>query len=356
MTHRKISNLKTELIKYLLIVIIVLHIGNSAMNYVFDEFLKDESEKIDYKKNVGSQNYREEMRYSVQKVSEKSEERPKDSLKTDLLYNSVLHVEDSVNNIDREVLNTESVKSDNIPQYTRPLTNNRQLNPKKLLKPSYATHDPIRIDGNTEFETQVGIESCSGDGSVDNPFIIEDYNITGVQLSDYLIDIQNTDYYFIINNLLLENGARGLFFKNVVNGIVTNVYSTRNEEGFFLEDSQNNTFFNNTAYDNLGKGFYFGLASQNNNLTNNMADYNENGFYLESDSSNNVLNANAASYNTFDGVRFSQSGNNTLTSNTAFNNGENGFYFQLSSTNKILNNTAYNNNNDGFKFDSSSRN
>jgi ABC-type phosphate transport system substrate-binding protein len=44
---------------------------------------------------------------------------------------------------------------------------------------AYTVHGTIRIDGDTDFATQAGIEGWSGDGSETNPYIIENYDING---------------------------------------------------------------------------------------------------------------------------------------------------------------------------------
>jgi parallel beta-helix repeat protein len=334
--------------------LILLHLSTTAKNIVFDAILNDENQNKNLYQITTNNNLSEDIEDSLQRI-ENSENRNQNIMKANSPYNSVLPVEVSVNDNYREELNSKSVKSKNNPKYIQPLTNYRQINPKKLLKPSYETHEVITIDGNTNFETKAFSEGWSGDGSVDNPFIIEDYIIIGAQLTGYLIDISNSDHYFIINNTWLEDGARGLSFTNVTNGFVTNVYSTLNEYGFCLENSYNNTFLNNTSFDNLELGFSLDLTSQNNNLTNNTAVTNKYGFYLDSDSNNNVLINNSASYNNNYGFSFFQSSNNNLTSNTANNNGDDGFYFQLSIGNTITYNTAFFNSN-GFKFDSSNMN
>jgi parallel beta-helix repeat protein len=213
------------------------------------------------------------------------------------------------------------------------------------------SHSPISINGNTDFHNTASFEGWSGTGTVGAPYIIEDYNITG---TGYLIDIRNTDVYFRISHSLLHGGERGLYFQNVTNGKVSDVYAFNNTHGFrFWFSCKNITLINNTAFNNTNMGF--DLSSSNSALTNNTA-YNNGyeGFQLSS-STNNTLTRNTAYNNGYEGFQLSGSSNNTLTRNTAYNNYR-GFHIFSSDDNTLSRNTAYNNTEHGFSLSGSSNN
>ena len=67
----------------------------------------------------------------------------------------------------------------------------------KLIDPlSLQDHEPIKIDGNSQFISSNGV--ISGDGSSSNPFIIENWSIDINEQTG--IYIYNTNSYFIIKN------------------------------------------------------------------------------------------------------------------------------------------------------------
>lgn len=132
---------------------------------------------------------------------------------------------------------------------------------------SYEEHDPISINSNTNFNDTAYAEGWLGNGTVDNPYVIEGLNITGPSGSD-LIHIENTDVYFQINNSLIVGGSKGIYLYNVVNGLIANNTVIFNNYGIYLDYSENNVLFNNTASYNVRYGIYL-LISPNNVLINN---------------------------------------------------------------------------------------
>ena len=106
---------------------------------------------------------------------------------------------------------------------------------------TYSSHSPISIDGNTDFLTQASNNNWGGNGSIDNPIIIENYNITS-SATEHMIMILNTDLHFIIQNNLL-NGVNGLgkvfgdgiWLNNVQNGQILNNTICSNKMGISLE-------------------------------------------------------------------------------------------------------------------------
>ena len=68
-------------------------------------------------------------------------------------------------------------------------------------------HAPIRIDSNADFP---GIASA-GDGSVGNPWVIENWDINGTGVG-YCIYVGNTTEYFEVRNCSLYNASGVLFF------------------------------------------------------------------------------------------------------------------------------------------------
>ena len=85
----------------------------------------------------------------------------------------------------------------------------------------YATHSPIRINSNTDFGTQASNEGWAGSGTSTDPYIIENYEISGGSSDG--IYIGNTTVYFIIRNCYIhDNNESGIEFYNVKNGRIEN--------------------------------------------------------------------------------------------------------------------------------------
>lgn len=68
----------------------------------------------------------------------------------------------------------------------------------------YTVHEPIRIKGNEDFAEKAEENGWSGDGSEDDPYVIEGYEIKGGG-DGYGIYIGNVTDFFVIRNLYVHN-------------------------------------------------------------------------------------------------------------------------------------------------------
>ncbi|MFX0062444.1 MAG: NosD domain-containing protein [Candidatus Hermodarchaeota archaeon] len=151
--------------------------------------------------------------------------------------------------------------------------------------PSYVTHDPISIDGNSDFLTQAANEGWNGTGTESDPILIAGYTITAS--SGNLIQIHNIDLHFQISNNLLAgdfsyDSKHGISFYNVKYGKIFNntfqelssaidlTESTNNNiscnnfnsEGIYLKNSFNNIIFKNKDCD-------ISFSKSSNNIVSN---------------------------------------------------------------------------------------
>lgn len=214
-----------------------------------------------------------------------------------------------------------------------------------------AFNESIFIDGNDTFAAKAISEGWSGDGSLNDPYIIENYEIYAT--IEHGVHIRNTDLHFIIRNTTVNDGKLnnyyGFYFENVTHGRLEDNTAYNNQYGFYLKNSFNNTLIANTAIGNTN-----GLTlncSYFNILTANIIIDNRHGFSLES-SYNNTISGNEVIDNTYLGFYLSSSYNNTLTENLATWN-LNGFTLSYSDLNTFSNNTANNNDQHGFRLLSS---
>ncbi len=198
----------------------------------------------------------------------------------------------------------------------------------------YIPHDPIYIDGSSDFAAQAEKEGWPGEGTKDNPYIIENYNINASKSNG--IEIRNTNLYFIIKNCVIHDGTyhSGIYFKNVRNGIVNGVIFYNNEVGIDLADSYDNIISNNSITNN-----YDGMrldSSRSNNIMHNNISNNQYGIWFVSSTSNNIMHNNIS--NNQYGI-FHSSGNNIMHNSIS----DNQYGIFGSSSNNIMHNNISNN-------------
>jgi parallel beta-helix repeat protein len=229
-------------------------------------------------------------------------------------------------------------------------------------------HAPITIDGDANFSATALLEGWPGNGSPENPYIIEGLDINPGGGLDYLISITNTRVRFIIRNcnligtiehglystiwgIRLENVVNGKLVKNTCNNnsigidlfyadsntVTNNICISNGESGISLDYySHSNTVFNNTCTSNGESGIYLVVSSSNiveNNLCNNNMQY---GIYLEYSHRNTVTN-NICNNNSI-GIYLEGSNSNTVTRNTCLSNTEHDIYLVDSDSNTVSNN------------------
>lgn len=107
--------------------------------------------------------------------------------------------------------------------------------------------DPIRINNNADFNATNGINS--GNGSIEAPYIIDNWLINGTGDGIY---IGNTTSHFIIrNNTMLNNteGNYNIHLTNVTNGTVQNNTCYANSPSVVIYDSTNVNVSDNVLHD-----------------------------------------------------------------------------------------------------------
>ncbi|UCC18926.1 MAG: right-handed parallel beta-helix repeat-containing protein [Promethearchaeota archaeon] len=171
---------------------------------------------------------------------------------------------------------------------------------------------------------------CSGSGTSNNPYIIENLLINGNNLSN-CIEIHNSDKFIIIRDCTVLNSSlsesdpgAGIFLKNVSNSKLIDNECDYNAYGIFMEQCTFNNITGNSASFNRWAGFHLNLCENitiSNNIANNNVGvvYESVGIYLNLCNFNEVYE-NTANYNTY-GIRLSGlvsiwgSHNNTIRNN-----------------------------------------
>ncbi len=224
------------------------------------------------------------------------------------------------------------IQISSFPQ-NRSLTNTEDI--LKYINEPLIPHDPIAINGNDDFLTQASNESWPGEGTITNPIIIENYNITSPS-TEHMITIWNTDLWFIIQECVL-NGVDGLskiygdgiWLNSIKNGIIKDNTIFSNKMGISLEPNNENILIEgNNIYNNAASGIHShqsrNITIYNNNIYKNIqggTDYISLGYGIELSESNffQILN-NKIYYNDHYGIAIRSSQNINCISNKIYNN------------------------------------
>ncbi|MCK5266497.1 MAG: right-handed parallel beta-helix repeat-containing protein, partial [Candidatus Thorarchaeota archaeon] len=207
-------------------------------------------------------------------------------------------------------------------------------------------HAPIVIDGDTNFTLTASNEGWDGDGSPQNPFIIQGLDIDQGGSSSHCINISNTRSNFTIQNCNLTGASvfpgSGIYLNNVTFGeIVGNIFDNNNYS-IYIWSCHHLLVRNNTCI-NSNIGISFLRWSSYNTITDNNCSYNrDSGIYSKSGSNNNTVSNNTCSNNSY-GIYLESSEDNTVTNNTCSNNDDGIFIAGALLINTLSNNTCNSN-------------
>ncbi|MHA2250133.1 MAG: NosD domain-containing protein [Candidatus Kariarchaeaceae archaeon] len=200
----------------------------------------------------------------------------------------------------------------------------------------------IAINGNSEFFRYVNINGWSGTGTVNDPYIIENYqfDVGGLKPG---VSIGNTTVHFIIRNVHVENYESGFYFDNVTNGMLVQNSAIDNVVGYKIEDSWFIAFTENLAFSNNASGIEVYLSHYCDIQVNNITQNSGHGLYVEN-SIGTSIEFNNVSLNGQNGIYINSFANpsvytgNDVISNDIFNNTNYGIYTLETQNNLILNN------------------
>ncbi len=184
-----------------------------------------------------------------------------------------------------------------------------------------------------------------GDGTEENPYIIEDLTISSPPAIDCLT-IKNSRKYFIVRNCILKDipvvSFAGLRLDNVTNAIIIDNQVYNNSRGFEFNNVNNSQIINNNCSFNTGYGIRLSDCYYNT-ISENIGSDNDYGLYFNSKCDNNTISGNTAHFNTHFGIYLDGGDYNNITGNTAYDN-DIGIYFdQYCDYNTLSGNTVNNN-------------
>ncbi|TFG17848.1 MAG: hypothetical protein EU531_01980 [Promethearchaeota archaeon] len=183
---------------------------------------------------------------------------------------------------------------------------------------------PISIDDTISNKnwsyTADNYDWCSGSGTWNDPYIIENVTING-QNTNTCIEIKNSNAYFIIRNCTLYNSS-----------------SDYQHAAIKLDHVNNGKVINNTCLYNYYSGIFL-LSSDNNSILENNAHYNEKGIHSFF-SDNNTISGNIANNNEI-AISIYFSDIHYVRGNIA-NNCATGIYLHAANANTLLDNVLNN--------------
>lgn len=236
--------------------------------------------------------------------------------------------------------------------------------PEQDQTPLLVDHDPIAINSTTAFHERAEQEEWAGEGTVEDPYIIENYNIVNTQVNHSAIFVTNTTVSFVLRDIIVKDnveGSGGIHLVDVRGNITIErvQLSKYRAEGIFLSNATKVTIQNtnitqgylhalvaftspnltvrdsifgstNPNWSNQGSGVYILDNSHNLTFERNIVSYNRwHGFFVHG-CDNLLIHNNTVDHNTLGTVDFFQlngfsvqnATNVTVTQNTiTFNRG-----------------------------------
>lgn len=230
-------------------------------------------------------------------------------------------------------------------------------------KSGYWVLSKIHIDDTATYEsgsmtwaTAAAQDWCSGQGTLVNPYIIENVTING-QATAFCIKIQDSTKYFIIRNCTLYNctvfyWSGAIELQNTRNGKIISNNISNNYFGIMVETTSNNNLIANNTFKNHGhSGVFIAFNSDGNIVISNNFSGGARGISLYDPSSNsvggNIVENNFINSTNSYGISFyhTGSGGNNIIRDNVITFGQYGINIDSNSdSNTISNNLiAYNN-------------
>jgi len=167
-------------------------------------------------------------------------------------------------------------------------------------------HAPIRIIGNEQFTEENGV--TGGNGTVDDPYIIENWVIVSDGSASQGIFINNTDVYFVIRNCTIsgfhhpDEYRQGIELSEVTHGTIESTIISECQTGISIRYSKENIIYNCTCF-NYSALYGYGI-----------------GIHL----SNNIAIISCRCYTMYTGIDISRSSEITVKNTVCINNTDSG--------------------------------
>jgi len=137
-----------------------------------------------------------------------------------------------------------------------------EINQKQKFM-NYNKLTPILINGNNKLISLAATNGWKGNGTEINPFIIENYNITGADENENaLVQFFSMSLFVKLRNCYLKNGKWGVLISSAKNIIIENNVLINNQEPIFIiGESSNINITQNEIISNLENSDSYGGVS-----------------------------------------------------------------------------------------------
>ncbi|MHA2433456.1 MAG: right-handed parallel beta-helix repeat-containing protein, partial [Candidatus Thorarchaeota archaeon] len=146
--------------------------------------------------------------------------------------------------LEETVVDSHTYQKNYADDLDEPVTKSSLVNP--LL--GYTPHDPILINGDSEFNSTVQAEGWLGNGTAANPYVISGLEI--LTDAESAISITGTTAYFVIRDCYLVGASYSVRLAYLSFGTLENVFTKESlTAGVFAEWSNNVTLSNVSCFD-----------------------------------------------------------------------------------------------------------
>jgi parallel beta-helix repeat protein len=191
-----------------------------------------------------------------------------------------------------------------------------------LIPSSFTPHAPITIIGDQNFTDTALTEGWQGDGSPQNPFVIDSLGIDRGGVAGHCISISNTRVNFTIRNCNLTGASvasgSGIYLWNTTSGIIINNNCSGNRNGILLESGSNYHVISNNTFNANTQGIHIWI-SNHTTVENNDCDGNGHGILLEGAERNQLIR-NRINDSAWSGIYLIDASFNAIANNTCQNN------------------------------------
>lgn len=310
-----------------LVLVIVLILGTFSTGFVSAIHFDDDDDDSDINEILQEKND-DEQKYNENHIKNEKEQRTD---RLHLLGEDEAFLQDNFSDMDSKISGPRLDSSNNFRERGESVFGSRSE--------YYYSRESIKIDSDEDFKEKAAENNWPGDGTEENPYIIEGYEIIMDEDDPgYGIYIGNTTVHFVVRDCYIEDQFEGIILSNVTNYAIENNevrgLHARSRE-IKISESNSGFIINNTI---LGPGPYaVQLFESHGNIIHNNSIGTE-GYPVRLERSNqNEISGNDMSRSD-QGVFLLLSDNNTLKDNSAMDLRTSGFQIVRSDNTYLQNN------------------
>lgn len=186
--------------------------------------------------------------------------------------------------------------------FSAPLTSSINTDNNDSIQFKGESHPPIIIDGNGDFTSENGV--TDGNGTENNPYLIENWMIVNDSSTEDGIFIKNTNAYFTIRNCTIYNFTdkyeNGIRLEYVENGRIENTNLFKTQDAIRIRYSSHIDIINCASDDYSSVWFSSGVKAYTTSYINiSSCDFHGKGFGIWLDKSGHSIIDNSTIYDNY---------------------------------------------------------